>query len=131
MHQVENKAQIYASAEEALLKTKRIWEVLAEQDLRKYEVYQLLGLQIDRFYCPYCQYNKQETEKLLEETGTEREACHFCPLYPESDFGCDQEGEPFHIWSEEANSADERKEAATAFLSLVNKALSEIGESQS
>lgn len=120
--------QIYASAEEALLKTKRIWEVLAEQDLYKEEVYDMLNLQPDRFNCPCCQYNKQKVEELLENSEVEREDCHFCPLYPESDFGCDQEGQPFHIWAEEADSAEERTEAAKAFLSLVE---AKLGESQS
>ena len=124
----KNQLQIYTSAEEALLKTKRIWEVLAEQDLWKEEVYDMLNLQEDRCSCPCCQYNKQESERLPEETGTEREDCHFCPLYPESDYGCDQDGEPFHIWSQVAKSAEERKEAAKTFLSLVNSTLSKNGD---
>lgn len=135
MHKInENKAQkiqIYASPEEALLKTKRIWEVLADQpDLSKDEVYKLLSLQKDSHNCPCCQYSRQETEELLEETGIEREECYSCPLYPESDYGCDQEDQPYWNWVEAGNlgSLEEKKEAATAFLLLINSTLSKNGD---
>lgn len=133
MHQVKAdkfQPQIYASPTEALLKTKRIWEVLADQpDLNKSGVYHLLDLPKDSHDCPCCQYNLQETEKLLEETGTEREACHFCPIYPESDYGCDQDGQPYRNWVNaiDQGSLEGKKEAATTFLSLVNSTLSKNG----
>lgn len=138
MHEInenKSKAQIYASPEEALLKTKRIWEVLADQpDLSKLEAYELLGLQKDFRNCPCCQYNEQKVDELGENSKAEKEDCHFCPLYPESDFGCDQEGEPYNRWvdssfiSEGSDRFNDKRFYAAAFLSLVNSTLSKNGD---
>ena len=133
MNENKSKAQIYSSAEEALLKTKRIWEVLADQpDLSKSKVYMLLSLQKDYQNCPCCQYNRQESACHLEETGTEREDCHFCPLYPESDFGCDIKGQPYFKWvGGSFIEIGSKREAAREFLSLIDEALKQYKESQS
>ena len=129
--------QIYASAEEALLKTKRIWEVLADQpSLHKDDVYYLLSLHTDMSHCPCCQYNKQEQTKFYLETGLEKvDSCYFCPLYPISEYGCTKHSEPYHRWTHALDEPEgwikTKKKAAREFLSLIDEALKQHKESQS
>lgn len=122
----------YSSATSALQKCLTLWQWLEQHpEANKAEAYSALNLERDLCSCPACQYAVDVLEQLRSDYQQDNERCDFCPLYPETDKHCENDGEPYAIWAYSFHTTKENSTAAAhSMCELINKRLIEYSKEQ-
>jgi hypothetical protein len=107
------------TAQEALKKTLLIWRNIAKTGDYKPKVYAKLELEKDQVDCPCCEF--------AYNIYTEEQNCTICPLYPNSSYGCEQEGEPYRLYCD-ATECEDIKEAGREMVALLEQRLKEFSK---
>lgn len=111
-----------------------LWSFLAEKPgvSLKSHVYNVLDWEEDIYYCPACEYGRQQiAEEGLPKANGER--CGHCPLYPDLTPGtyyrCEAAEEPYYRWSM-AHEAPARAEAAAEMCLLIKARIADLSEQE-